>query len=65
MKITKRVKKVPGVVSAYWNSHLNQLTIYYDSAVPKDSIKAGVVAEVADFDINAVEKFVFISLERR
>ncbi len=62
MKITDRVKKVPGVESVYWNSHLNQLTVYYSPFEVRDAVKIGVVAQVADFDINAVDRFVFISL---
>ena len=62
MKLTDRIKAVPGVESAFWNSHFNQLTVYYDSSVPKESVKACVVASVADFDINAVDRFIFISL---
>ena len=66
MKITDRVKRISGVESAYWNSNQNQLTIYYSGSVPKENIKAQVVAEVRDVGlVNAVDKFVFISLDAK
>ena len=62
MKITDRVKTVPGVLSAYWNSHLNNLTVYYSDSVPLDSVKICVTAMVADLGLaRAVERFIFIS----
>ena len=61
MKITERIKALPGVEDCYWNASENRLSVYYFHTETLNAIQVKVSGALADGGVReAVDTITFI-----